>query len=1182
MGLLVPTRSKRRLASLPLESLYAKPQITRGDTCNRADSAISPGSTDLGFLGAQVWTQEVGTWGILSGYIYPVGIGGNSRANFDCGLADGVFEWTCKSYGGITKPYTALAHQMFRYIDGSNFWCFAYEGNFINLYKRVAGTFTTVVAIDGRTSSFAQNMGIFPEGSIANGVDYIYTVVANGPVIQCYVNGFLVISYTMTAAEYLPFKNATRIGCHVGTVASSPPDTALGWKNITARPLSDLYLLDTFNRADGAVGSADTGQAWTVVQGTPAIASSVLTFSTDTNGDRIITNLGVTDVLISCSLTGTLTSGTDRRMISPVFRCSDVNVTDYLFLYSTTGGAIVLNKSVGGSTSVLASAAAGMTVDGQMYNVVVSCRGNTITVYVDGVAKITHVLSGSDTAFAGYTWYGARLVKLGAPATAAVMDNLVIRKALNASILSTTDSELKIVRNPFGLGFAGGKATPAWDDPRISPSRPHKVRAGLTFECELQFSSFGTGGSGTGASGIEFGFDTVTPVTQSIIPGFYVNGVGTLLATGAVYVALPITIAIGKIYRFRIVMTNPGAIWLISLNQGRTWIPVWQVSTGFQGTYYEGFSNKDAVVLIRYRKVFQGSSPQFAFVDNFNRATLIGNDMGKEWLVIGGTAALNGSDIRAATTTAFNAWNPSAGVSDGIIEAAINFGSAPSTSKEIRLRFRVNNANSGAYYDILINRVAQTILLSKNVGAYGGTSTSLSTVSAAGFVDNTTYVFRIVLIGTGIAIYQDGVVKISTTDQALRYAVGVGLRISDNLATPDARIDYIRAWGFPRQPALKDAFDRPDSAVALGRPETGQSYTLIQDNAGGATIPTWGIIGNKAYPANRVSGQNRLLAVAPLNLLSFVARVKVTIPASGIRVGVVLRFVDYQNWVDLTLRLAANQLRLAKDIAGTVTEPTGAAIAVVAGSEYEITAVVLGNILQSSVDGALILSATLTDFPGSNIGGIAASSLDAAATHNDLVIQAMTNPYTIHDSFTKTDSATAINVAETGETYVLTSDLAGTPVWGISSGQAYLVTAVASSADNLAVLPCGMADCLIENFVTIAASATLGITFRYVDSSNYLAARLTQAGSFTLIQNLAGVRTTLATVSLTISAATQYGLRIVMQGTTIKVYFNNALILTQVVTNFSTATWHGLYSAAGSIGTSNKHDNLRITEDIYS
>lgn len=165
-------------------------------------------------------------------------------------------------------------------------------------------------------------------------------------------------------------------------------------------------LNDSFNRADGALGNADIGGAWTVVTGTWSILSNKARMTAVTvDAYAVLTS----DYLADGYIEADLTLSTVRANVGLAFRFLDVNNTLLIELSRTaSSNNINLYKRSAGTWFTLATT--GMTaglVLGQTYKVRVEFYGGQIYVYVDGVLRLSYLmLTGELDQFGSYNKYG--------------------------------------------------------------------------------------------------------------------------------------------------------------------------------------------------------------------------------------------------------------------------------------------------------------------------------------------------------------------------------------------------------------------------------------------------------------------------------------------------------------------------------------------------------------------------------------------------------------------------------------------------------------------------------------------------------------------------------------------------------------------------------------------------------
>lgn len=217
-------------------------------------------------------------------------------------------------------------------------------------------------------------------------------------------------------------------------------------------------------------------------------------------------------------------------------------------------------------------------------------------------------------------------------------------------------------------------------------------------------------------------------------------------------------------------------------------------------------------------------------------------------------------------------------------------------------------------------------------------------------------------------------------------------------------------------------------------------------------------------------------------------------------------------------------------------------------------------------------SASLTSLTASTSYYLWSYSFDVV--NNETTIQSAINFTTLGtgatDNFNRTNSATSLGAATTGQAYTIPTSGS---VFGISSNTAYLSTLAAT---NIAYLDAGVSNCTVNTDIVVASNTsnnsyrTDGIVFRYTDASNYWILQESWRPGFdgtktiTLNKIVAGVSSAVgAAANLTASAFT-ISLKVVLSGSSISYYAENGLIATVTDAFNSSATKHGLYA----VGTS--------------
>lgn len=148
-------------------------------------------------------------------------------------------------------------------------------------------------------------------------------------------------------------------------------------------------ITDSFNRSNGNLGNADTGQAW--LTGGAATTKWVVSSNvakrasaTTSVNDVAYIDCGKSDVIVSADITLT-TSSSGSRLVA---RMSGTSVDNSMSMYLHPGGTVSIFRTISGSNSSIASAPFAF-VGGSTYSCVFMCRGNVFSVYINGVLKVS-------------------------------------------------------------------------------------------------------------------------------------------------------------------------------------------------------------------------------------------------------------------------------------------------------------------------------------------------------------------------------------------------------------------------------------------------------------------------------------------------------------------------------------------------------------------------------------------------------------------------------------------------------------------------------------------------------------------------------------------------------------------------------------------------------------------------
>lgn len=183
------------------------------------------------------------------------------------------------------------------------------------------------------------------------------------------------------------------------------------------------------------------------------------------------------------------------------------------------------------------------------------------------------------------------------------------------------------------------------------------------------------------------------------------------------------------------------------------------------------------------------------------------------------------------------------------------------------------------------------------------------------------------------------------------------------------------------------------------------------------------------------------------------------------------------------------------------------------------------------------------------------------------------SPLVIKDDFNRANSTTTLNRADTGQTWVVATNVSGgQPVWGISNNTAYCVNPATN--DGYAWIEANTPDVVVEVKHTTTVSSS-GLFVRGVDTSNGYTSN--QSG---LYKRVAGSNLPSTTWVITYSIPFNNGdtQRIVCSGSKLEVFNdvgstgNFVSVGTGTDDTYTTATKHGFRTS----NTSQRFDNFRI------
>lgn len=182
---------------------------------------------------------------------------------------------------------------------------------------------------------------------------------------------------------------------------------AWGKINITGVPVILAY--DSFNRANGSLGTAEIGGAWTVAEGTFSVSSNQAKGSTSA-ASRCFAVLPISTP--NCSISCEVTWFTDE-ITSIVARSTSANAENQMRC-RINGSTVSIEKRISDSATTLVSVSYSWT-SGLAKLVKFVCNGNDFSVFINGVLIASAT---DDNALKTNTYVGMLAAKSGAvPAT---------------------------------------------------------------------------------------------------------------------------------------------------------------------------------------------------------------------------------------------------------------------------------------------------------------------------------------------------------------------------------------------------------------------------------------------------------------------------------------------------------------------------------------------------------------------------------------------------------------------------------------------------------------------------------------------------------------------------------------------------------------------------------------------
>jgi hypothetical protein len=447
------------------------------------------------------------------------------------------------------------------------------------------------------------------------------------------------------------------------------------------------------------------------------------------------------------------------------------------------------------------------------------------------------------------------------------------------------------------------------------------------------------------------------------------------------------------------------------------------------------------------------------------------------------------------------------------------------------------------FYRARLDVGAGNIVLFKTVA---GVTTQLG-VATRTLSYNTYYRVRLVAQGSLLSVYfgNENAAAIAVSDTSLTTGNFAGI-ISFASAAATTWFDNFSV-AIPSKETFNDTFDRVNS-TALG-------------SDWNESLPNLEIFSNQL---RNVDAGNKeavfVQGIGPDQEVS--ADVKVT--ATGNSAAVVARWSDSNNLYRVRLDVGAGNIVVFKTVGGVSTQLGAATRALSYNTFYRLRLIVQGSSLSAYFAGETTpaISVTDTSLTTGNYAGVRSFAAAAATTYYENF--SVTFPF--NDTFDRANS-TAL-----GSRW--NEDL---PDLDISSNQLRNVDAGSKSAVFTRSIGPDQ-DVAADGKVTVAGNMT-AVVARWSDANNFYYARIDAGlGTVALFKRVGGVTTKLLEVPRSLSFNTYYRMRLVIQGSSLSVYFAGEVVPAISVTDTSlpNGNYAGVRSYASGAATA-WIDNFKLS-----
>ena len=288
---------------------------------------------------------------------------------------------------------------------------------------------------------------------------------------------------------------------------------------------------------------------------------------------------------------------------------------------------------------------------------------------------------------------------------------------------------------------------------------------------------------------------------------------------------------------------------------------------------------------------------------------------------------------------------------------------------------------------------------------------------------------------------------------------------------------------------------------------------------------TWGVVTDGSYCYEQSNGtlSSAMTVAGSANWTNYSVQAKIKL-LSGTNAALNFRCLDSNDKYSIVLSSGNPGLvELQRQFAGTWTNLAAVPYTITTGYMYTVTGVANGSNLWIYINGNLLLTATDTSLTS---GQVAFATSHASAEFYDLAICPLfTDSFQMGSAGQWTPAGGHWSVVtDGGEVYQQTN----------ASGSAY------SYAGNT-----NWCNYTLEAAVKVLSGTAATVNFRYTNPNNYYAVELSpgSSGTITLNKKVAGISTTLQTISHPINTGVQYTVDVTAEGPLLSVYINGALEL---------------------------------------